>query len=37
MAGEAAIVARLLAQHSLEIGAKDFGQLVATGPLLPAS
>jgi len=31
----AAIVARLLAGHSLEIGAADFGQLATAGPLLP--
>lgn len=31
----AAIVARLLAEHSLEIGAVDFGQLETAGPLLP--
>jgi methylenetetrahydrofolate reductase (NADPH) len=31
----AATIARLLAEHSLEIGAKDFRQLTAAGALLP--
>lgn len=31
----AAVVARLLAEHSLEIGAADFQQLDTAGPLLP--
>lgn len=32
----APIVARLLASHSLEIGAKDYEQLAEAGPLLPS-